>query len=238
MNADNTLWIVAGPPGAGKTALARTLFPGWAERARVIDADDPANPGSGGGLRPRHGGATALDRRIEDAVVQNQSFAIESRLAMREPLSTALRLRRAGWQTGLVYIALPRIDLCRERIMGRVMAGGEDIDEDILTRDFQTALANLPGHIDAAARWILLDGTGSRAANIAEGAHAGALIHQPDVFRALLPDYPAMPAASSVREDRWASAVLKAFAKVSARCRTLDRLLRLAGRLDATSGGE
>lgn len=232
MTTDRMLWIVAGPPGAGKTALASALFAKWRGTPRLIDADDPATPGAAGIADGRRGPLTALDIAIEDAVTLGESFAVESRLVMREPLSTALRLRRTGWPTTLIYMALPRIDLCRARIDGRVLSGGADILTEDLETGFRAALDNLPRHIDAAARWLILDGTGLRPPRIAEGAHAGAVIHQEDAFRALLPDYPAIPAAASVRADRWPDPVLAIFNEVAARCRTLERLMRVAERME------
>ena len=116
-----------------------------------------------------------FSKRLEVAELADREFVIETRLVNREPLSAALKLRRRGWQVFMVYLALPRIDLCRARVRARVHRGGADVSDEVLEIGFRAALDNLPQYIDLAERWLIIDSSGARSPLIARGAHAAAV---------------------------------------------------------------
>lgn len=231
--SEKRIWLIAGPPGSGKSGLARSLFPGWAGTSQLINADDPHAFVPDGDLADDmfdriRGRTVPFSKRIEIAEIAQREFVIETRLVNREPLSAALKLRRRGWRVFMVYLALPRLELCRARIRARVLRGGADVTDEALELSFRAALDNLPQYIDLAERWLIIDSSGARSPLIARGAHASALAEQSDAMRALLPDYPFIPAGRTLEAETWTGPVIQAFTHLARWQSSLDHLLRVA----------
>lgn len=231
--SEKRIWLIVGPPGAGKSGLARSLFPGWAGTSRLIDADDayafaPGEDLSDDLLQGLGARTVPFSKRFEIAELAGREFVIETRLVNREPLSAALKLSRRGWQVFMIYLALPRLDLCRARVRARVARGGADVSDEALEIGFRAALDHLPQYIDLAARWLLIDSSGARSPLIARGAHAAAIAEQPDVLRALLPGYPFLPAGRTLEAETWTGPVIHAFSHLARWQSSVDHLLRVA----------
>lgn len=232
------MWIIAGPPGSGKSTLAARLFPRDIGTTRHIDADDTRGFDAADDLPDADiKRIVPVSKRLEIAETGGRSFIVESRLMSRKPLSAAIRLRRRGWSISLVYLALPKIQLCRNRVRARVLKGGEDVSDELLEKSFRASLDNLPHYIDAAERWVVIDSSGARKPLIGHGSYAGAVPEQADALKALLPVYPFIPAARAVQQDRWHSPVIEAFAQISRWQSTLDRLMRVADNIEGLSTG-
>lgn len=56
------------------------------------------------------------------------------------------RLRGSGWRTELLYLALPKVELSRQRVAERVAHGGHAIPDAAITRRFPRSLRNLFDH--------------------------------------------------------------------------------------------
>ncbi|MBO6519437.1 MAG: hypothetical protein JJ900_00990 [Rhodospirillales bacterium] len=176
-------------------------------------------------------------KRLEIAETGGRSFVVETRLMSRKPLSAAIRLRRRGWGINLIYLALPKIQLCRERVRARVLKGGEDVSDELLEKTFRASLDNLAHYIDAAERWVMIDSSGARKPLIGYGSHAGVVPEQADALKALLPAYPFIPAARAVQQDQWHLPVIETFTQISRWQSTLDRLMRVADNIEGLSAG-
>ncbi|WNK00749.1 AAA family ATPase [Thalassospiraceae bacterium LMO-JJ14] len=237
MNTEKRMWIIAGPPGSGKSTLAAKLFAADIGTTRHINADDTRGFDAADDLPDAVlKRIVPVSKRLEIAETGGRSFIVESRLMSRKPLSAAIRLRRRGWGVSLIYLALPKIELCRRRIRLRIMKGGEDIADDLLERAFRASLDNLPHYIDAADKWLIMDSSGARKPLIAYGSYAGTVAKQADALKALAPAYPFLPAARTVAAETWTGPVVDTFAALSRWQSTLDHLMRIAENIEAENG--
>lgn len=238
MNTGKHMWIIAGPPGSGKSTLAQRLFPHDIGTTRHIDADDTRGFDAADDLPEAvMKRIVPVSKRLEIAETGGRSFVVESRLMSRKPLSAAIRLRRRGWDVNMIYLALPKIQLCRERVRARVLKGGEDVSDELIEKSFRSSLDNLPRYIDASERWVVLDSSGARKPLIGHGSYAGVAPAQTDALKALLPDYPFIPASRSVINDTWFTPIVAEFASIQRWQMTLDRLMRIADNIEGLSAG-
>lgn len=227
------MWIIAGPPGAGKTSLTQRLFPSWLGTSRHIDADDTQGFGDADDLPEGiHKRVVPVSKRLEVAELGQRSFVVESRLVSRKPLSATLRLRRRGWGVTMIYLALPKIELCRARVQARILKGGDDVSSEIMERSFTASMENLARYVDAADKWLIMDSSGARKTRIARGSYAAAITNQADVLRGLLPDYPFLPISKAVLSDTWADAIETEFSQLGRLQTTLDRLMNIAENIE------
>ncbi|MDJ0837678.1 MAG: hypothetical protein QNK37_14275 [Acidobacteriota bacterium] len=137
-------WIIAGPNGAGKTTFAMKYLPRVAQCTHFINADLIAAGLSP--LAPERELVTAsrlLLREIDARITACQDFAFETTLAGRGYLRLIKRLKAAGWQVELLYLALPSLEMSRFRVAERVAHGGHHISEGDLKRRFPRSLDNL-----------------------------------------------------------------------------------------------
>ena len=139
-----TCWIIAGPNGAGKTTFALDYLPEQANCPYFINADLIA-----AGLSPfapetelMAAGRIFL-AEIETRIHKQDDFAFETTLAGRSYLKLIDRLHANGWQTKLVYLALPNVIMSRQRVVERVAHGGHNIPVKDIERRFSRSLYNL-----------------------------------------------------------------------------------------------
>lgn len=233
-NDSRDIWIIAGPPGSGKTSLAARLFPAWIGTARHIDVDQPptlphADDLPAGTIHQ----VVPVSKRLQIAELANRSFVVETRLASRKPLSTAIKLRRRGWKVHLVYLALPSLGLCWQRVRQRVSRGGEDITNEVMERTFQTALDNLSQYVETADRWLILDSSGARAPRIARGRAFQAIPGQKDALQGLMPGFPFKRWTKDMERDAWADPVQWEFVSLTRWEATMNHLMDVAHQLNA-----
>ena len=128
-----TCWIIAGPNGAGKTTFALEYLPTVAKCQSFINADLIA-----AGLSPLAperellAASRLLLQEIKTYIRKQQDFAFETTLAGRSYLRLIEQLKGNGWQVELTYLALPSIQLCKQRVAERVAHGGHNIPKKIL----------------------------------------------------------------------------------------------------------
>jgi predicted ABC-type ATPase len=139
-----TCWIIAGPNGAGKTTFALRYLPIFANCQNFVNADLIA-----AGLSPLAPEARLIAasrlflREIENRIQARQDFAFETTLSGRSYLKLVKRLRAEGWQTELIYLALPNVEMSKVRVAERVAHGGHNIPLPDLERRFPQGLRNL-----------------------------------------------------------------------------------------------
>lgn len=139
-----TCWIIAGPNGAGKTTFALEYLPQVASGVRFINADLIA-----AGLSPLAPERELLAasriflREVEERISAREDFALETTLAGRIYLRLVERLRAEGWGTELIYLALPSVEMSKQRVAERVAHGGHNIPAADIERRFSRSLRSL-----------------------------------------------------------------------------------------------
>jgi len=136
--------IVAGPNGAGKTTFALKYVPQVAPGSAFVNADLIAAGLSP--LAPERQLAAAsrlLLRQIETHVACRRDFAFETTLSGRSYLRLVERLRSAGWRIELIYLALPNVEMSRQRVAERAAHGGHAVTDKDIARRFPRSLRNL-----------------------------------------------------------------------------------------------
>lgn len=226
------IWIIAGPPGAGKSSLCQRLFPEWVGTSRHIDADDAQGFTHGDDLpKGTIHQIVPVSKRLAVAELANRSFVIETRMVSRKPLATAIKLRRRGWKVHFVYLALPDLGGCWRRIRQRASRGGEDIADDIMDRAYTASLKYLPQYVETADRWLILDSSGMRSPRIARGRAFQAIPSQRDALEGLMPDFPFRRWSKDMEHDTWADSVQWEFVSLTKWEQTVNHLLSVADQM-------
>jgi len=139
-----TCWIIAGPNWAGKTTFALEYLPNVAGCEQFINADLIA-----AGLSPfapereLMAASRLFVREMAERIEKREDFGFETTLSGRTYLNLVERLRSDGWQTVLIYLALPSVEMSKMRVAERVANGGHKIPVSDIERRFPRSLRNL-----------------------------------------------------------------------------------------------
>ena len=143
--------VIAGPNGAGKTTFALNYLRGAGRCDNFVNADLIA-----AGLSPLVPEREAIEagrlflREVRRFVVARESFAFETTLSGRSYLRLIREMRANGWDVDLVYLWLPSVAACVERVAERVARGGHDIPTETIRRRYGRSVNNLLGAYSAA----------------------------------------------------------------------------------------
>jgi predicted ABC-type ATPase len=144
MDKSPTCWIIAGPNGAGKTTFALKYLPNTVNCRNFVNADAIA-----AGLAPLSPETALLNasRLFLDEIARyrlsRRSFAFETTLSGRSYLKLIQQFQAEGWQVELIYLALPNVEMSKQRVAERVAHGGHNIPTADLERRFSRSLGNL-----------------------------------------------------------------------------------------------
>jgi len=120
-----TCLIIAGPNGAGKTTFALDFLPKVKQYSHFINADLIAAGLSP--LAPERELITASKfflQEIKNNIANNNDFALETTLSGRSYIKMIKNLKQLGWTVELVYLALPNVEMSKQRVAERVKHGG------------------------------------------------------------------------------------------------------------------
>lgn len=148
------LTILAGSNGARKSTLARFLrldgeFVNVDEIARQIDP-----------THPERVSVTAARRAIARLTLlmeEGRDFVFETTLSSRHSVSLLRKARSAGFEIGLVFVVLERVDLAIARVNDRVRMGGHHVPASVIRRRFDAILGNLGVAMAIADATIVYD---------------------------------------------------------------------------------
>jgi predicted ABC-type ATPase len=149
------MFIVAGPPGAGKSSV----FSLRAFAARIFNADDRAAELNGGSYRAipltiRARANCEFESFVRENIAARQSFALETTLRGSITFEQAKAAKSAGFRVFMVYVALDTFERHLERVTQRALLGGHAASEATLHRIYERSLANLPAALDPNASGI------------------------------------------------------------------------------------
>lgn len=146
--------IIGGPNGSGKSTLYDRLdLPGLFVNADVIAR--ALNPG-----RPEAASLLAGRRTLAElakVLGARESFVYETTLSSRQSVELMRASRTAGYEVGLVFVALNSADLNVQRVAERVARGGHHIPDDVVRRRYEKALSRLPEAIRLANGSMVFD---------------------------------------------------------------------------------
>lgn len=174
------LWIVSGINGAGKSTLCSKP-----EIKKLMGTSDILNPD----IRTRAllaeqteleiGEANLIAAQLTDAEVLHRiettrtSFGVETVLSSDKFQRVLAQARSKGWKVGLIYFALPSVEVAIERVKLRVLTGGHHVPEHKVRerwdRSIQRLLRYLP-QVDVG--YVMGNPTAEGAMLLAE-AHGG-----------------------------------------------------------------
>ena len=165
------LYIISGCNGAGKTTASYTVLPEVLHCKEFVNADEIAR-----GLTPFNPESVAIEagrlmlQRIEDLLVKDESFSIETTLATKSYINLVRRAQVKGYTVRLLFFWLNSPELALQRIAERVAKGGHNIPEPIVRRRYVAGICNLfrlfMSEVDS---WEIYDNSEYPAVQIARG---------------------------------------------------------------------
>jgi predicted ABC-type ATPase len=158
-----TLYIIAGPNGAGKSTNSKALL-GWFNFSlTAFDYDKELyatwkrfgfDPAVEEGVRDSVG--RLFSDRKNSAIAGNADFAFETNYHDAVIQETVFLFREAGYQTVLLFLALPDEEIAIERVKRRVALGGHSVDEQTIRERYQRGLLHLDQTFDLFDQVYLL----------------------------------------------------------------------------------
>lgn len=165
------LYIIAGCNGAGKTTASFTVLPEMLNCYEFINADEIAR-----GLSPFNPDRAAIEAgrlmliKIDELLLKQKDFAFETTLATKSYVKTIKKAQENGYLITLIFFWLDSVDLAIERVKTRVLEGGHNIPNAVITRRYFSGLNNLFNlYIPICNFWMVFNNSKTHSELIAEG---------------------------------------------------------------------
>ena len=165
------LYVIAGCNGAGKTTASYFVLPEMLNCKEFVNADEIAK-----GLSPFQPDKVAIEagrimlNRIKDLMIQQVDFAFETTLATKSYVKYIQEAQTKGYKVTLVYFWLSSPELATKRVKERVMSGGHNIPEDVISRRYWAGILNLSKmYIPICDNWLIIDNSKTPFQIIAKG---------------------------------------------------------------------
>jgi predicted ABC-type ATPase len=149
------MYVVAGPPGSGKTSA----FPGSQFDCDYFNADDYAamlNSGSYVGIPRsiRKEVGPVYEKFIQDHITAGRDFATETTLRSTIVFDQIEQAHSVGFEVRFTYVCVDRLDKSIDRVAGRATLGGHSASEDTVRDIRSKSLANLQCTFDELGKTI------------------------------------------------------------------------------------
>jgi predicted ABC-type ATPase len=148
--------VIGGPNGAGKSTAAAHLVP---KKLEFLNADEIAKTLAGYPSRSAELAAgRRLLERLEELEALRTEFAVEATLASRSLATRIARLQKIGYRFRLVFVFVPDVRICIERVARRVRLGGHGVSEETIRRRYKAGIRNfLELYQPIAEKWAVYD---------------------------------------------------------------------------------
>ncbi len=169
-----SLVVLAGPNGAGKSTLAPRLLKGALGVSEFVDADVIARGISGfDPERAAFAAGRVMLARLRALAERRVSFGFETTLASRSFSPWIARLKRAGYEVHLVFLALPAAEVAVRRVAERVRMGGHSVPKATVRRRYRAGLQNFFGlYRVLTTSWRVYDNSGAAAPRLVAAGRA------------------------------------------------------------------
>ena len=169
-----SLVVLAGPNGAGKSTLAPRLLKGALGVSEFVDADVIARGISGfDPERAAFAAGRVMLARLRALAERRVSFGFETTLASRSFSPWIAKLKRAGYEVHLVFLALPAAEVAVRRVAERVRMGGHSVPEATVRRRYRAGLQNFFGlYRVLTTSWRVYDNSGAAAPRLLAAGRA------------------------------------------------------------------
>ena len=169
-----TLYIIAGCNGAGKTTASYTVLPEILDCREYVNADEIAK-----GLSPFNPESVAIEagrlmlERIDYLMTAGASFSIETTLATKSYVNLVRRAHKQGYNVKLLFFWLESPEMAKLRVAERVAKGGHNIPEDVIERRYYAGIRNLFNlFMNEVDYWAIFMNTKKPMTSIAVGGMA------------------------------------------------------------------
>lgn len=151
--------VIGGPNGAGKSTCAEGILGDSLKVFHFVNADTIARGLSA--YEPQtvamHAGRLMVER-LHQLGRERTDFAFETTLSGRTHAKFLADLKRLGYRIELLYISLPRPELCIERVAKRVAQGGHAVPPADILRRYHRSFRNLFNlYMPLADSWQMYD---------------------------------------------------------------------------------
>jgi len=138
------MWVVAGPPGSGKSSL----FPLSDTGLDHFNADDRCAELNGASYQRippevRVQAALECEAFVDEHIKEAKSFAVESTFRNPIVLDQASRAKENGFVVHLVFVAADHVDTNIERVIMRARRGGHSAPPSRIRQTYLASLSNL-----------------------------------------------------------------------------------------------
>jgi predicted ABC-type ATPase len=152
--------MLAGPSGSGKTTFVKNN-PALQEAVPHLVTPDVFQERFAGlpdeESRPKCVELANAQKR--ELIESRESFMQESLLGSEAKIQELVRMKERGYETTLIYMCLEDPGMNEGRVRHRVETGGNFVPPEIIARDYETSLQNLPKAILLADHAELFDNT-------------------------------------------------------------------------------
>jgi predicted ABC-type ATPase len=179
--------LIAGPNGAGKTTLtgdpdfqkALGLFPDGA--VRLLNPDDAAKVYYAGnpGISPDDANlwaANVIPAWVEQCINAGENVAVETVLSSDKYEPIIGHAHKAGYQVGMIYLALESANVSKARVAARVASGGHLVPDDRIQRRWLRSLENLVRFAPSMDGLLLFLSSSASALTLLAEKHQGQVL--------------------------------------------------------------
>ena len=111
--------------------------------------------------------------RVRSLAAQRMSFGFETTLASRSFAPWIARLKKAGYEVHLLFLALPAAEVAVRRVAERVRMGGHSVPEATVRRRYRAGLQNFFSlYRVLATSWRVYDNSGTVAPRLVAAGRA------------------------------------------------------------------